>query len=251
VRMGNPRLVEVTAETRVGMQAVAADVDVPRLLAAIRSFNRAASEGRAGWQPSLPLEMAFMEAVQEDVEASGNPVPASPARPPETAPAPRTGGGTPKSSTSPAPVEASDPPAMSSAPAPTGEITIQHVLERWRDILAAARRRDPRTQALLNSSRPLGLEDGVLVLGFASDVLRDKMEKGHSLELAKAALREVLGGDLGIRSALTMSVADAQAGEGSSPSIDTGGMVAAALKDLGAEVVDVRPLQPEERAPDV
>jgi DNA polymerase-3 subunit gamma/tau len=129
--------------------------------------------------------------------------------------------------------------------ASAGTVTFQLVIDHWKEILAAARRRDPRTQALLNSCRPMGLETGVLVLGFASDLLREKMEKGHSLSLAREALEEVLGIPIEVRSALTSGQA-AALGDASPATVQDDGMVATALRDLGGQVVDVKPVLPEE-----
>ncbi len=254
IRMGTPRLVETTSEVRAEMEAQAAGVEVGALLSAIRSFNRAASEARAGWQPGLPLEMAFLEAVRGS-GPEADPAAAKPIASPRPAPAPagrpvegRKATADTQTAAAPGHTEAPRTPAQ---PTRSGSVTFQTVLDHWREILGAVRQRDPRTQALLNSSRPLGLEGGVLILGFASDLLRDKMEKGHSLALVRDALREVLGSDLEIRSALSAGRAAGPSDEASPAPVGNAGMVAAALRDLGAQVVDVKPALPEDRRPDV
>ncbi len=249
IRMGTPGLVETTAEMRSVMEAQAGGIEVSGLLTAIRCFNRAASEARAGWQPSLPLEMAFLEAVRGLApEAEFGPArPAAAVRPTKPPPAGRPAG----NRQAEAPTQPDEPVGAPSPPAQAGSVSIQTVLDRWRDILGAVRKRDPRTQALLNSSRPLGLEGGVLILGFASDLLRDKMEKGHSLALVREALREVLGSEVEVRSSLAggrVAPAGEQAG---GAAVGDAGMVAAAMRDLGAQVVDVKPARPEDRRPDV
>jgi hypothetical protein len=124
-------------------------------------------------------------------------------------------------------------------------LSFQIVLDQWREILLAARRHDPRVQALLNSCRPLGLETDILVVGFRSDLLREKMEKGHNLSRARQSLEEVLGFPVGIRCVLTELWAPDGADVDKSPVMEDGGMVATAVKDLGAHVVDVKPLPPE------
>jgi DNA polymerase-3 subunit gamma/tau len=213
-------------------------LDVPFLLAAIRAFNRAAVEGRSGWQPGLALELAFVESAQGVEPDPPAPPSAAPARRPPPSPAPR-----------PAEPEVKAAPAAprgAPAGAPTGEVTFAMIVARWRDVLAAARKRDPRTQALLNSCRPLGLEGGVLVLGFASDLLRDKMEKGHSLALAREALQEVFGVGVEVRSALTSGAAPEGRPETAPGPMEEDGMVATALRDLGAQVVEVKPVPPDD-----
>jgi DNA polymerase-3 subunit gamma/tau len=247
--MGNAQLLEVAPEARVEMARQAEAVDVPELLTAIRAFNRAAVEGRPGWQPGLPLELAFLEACQPATEAakpSGDPHPqTAPAAPAATRTEPPS-----RRSGNPGPVAAVREENRMSLQRPAGEasagtVTFQLVIDHWKEILAAARRRDPRTQALLNSCRPMGLETGVLVLGFASDLLREKMEKGHSLSLAREALEEVLGIPIEVRSALTSGQA-AALGDASPETVQDDGMVATALRDLGGQVVDVKPVLPEE-----
>jgi DNA polymerase-3 subunit gamma/tau len=237
-RMGNAQLLEVTAEMRAEMVRWSESLDVPALLDAIRAFNKAAAEGRAGWQPGLALELAFVDSVETQPANPPAAAPAAPPRRPEPA----------------KPPAAPDPPAKASSPAPrapapsapAGELTFPMIVARWRDVLAAARKRDPRTQALLNSCRPLGLEAGVLVLGFASDVLREKMEKGHSLALAREALLEVFGAAIEVRSALTSSGSTDGRPETPTEAMEEDGMVATALRDLGAQVVEVKTVPPED-----
>ena len=103
-------------------------------------------------------------------------------------------------------------------------------------------------QALLNSCRPLGIESGVLIIGFKSDLLREKMEKGHNISIASKALEEISGLSMGIRCVLTGSWMPGRDGLDKPPLIEDGGMVATALRDLGAQVVDVEKLPPESRS---
>ncbi|MEJ2563632.1 MAG: hypothetical protein P8Z42_13235, partial [Anaerolineales bacterium] len=126
-----------------------------------------------------------------------------------------------------------------------GEISFQHVNDRWSEVLAVARRFDPRIQALLNSCRPLGFQTGTLVIGFRSDLLREKMEKGHNLALAAQALQEVFNKPVGIRCILTETWEPQAVGDHQPPPMESGGMVSTALRDLGAHVVDVENLPPD------
>ena len=116
----------------------------------------------------------------------------------------------------------------------------QRVLDAWPDLLAAAYGRDPQTQALLNSCKPLGVDDHTLVLGFQSDLLREKMEKGHNRRIVSEALVAVLEADLDVRCVLLQDWGNDRS-TATSPPLPEGGMVATALRDLGAEVVDYGP----------
>jgi DNA polymerase-3 subunit gamma/tau len=113
----------------------------------------------------------------------------------------------------------------------------QKVLDAWPELLSAAYDRDPRTQALLNSCKPLAVDDKSLVLGFKSDLLREKMEKGHNQEIVSESLSAVLDTELGVRCVLLQDWGSDQ----SAVPLPEGGMVAAALRDLGAEVTDYGP----------
>ena len=53
-RRGAPRRASTTRRTRIGRKA---------LLAAIRAFNGAVQDWQGGWQPQLPLELAFLGAA--------------------------------------------------------------------------------------------------------------------------------------------------------------------------------------------
>jgi hypothetical protein len=140
------------------------------------------------------------------------------------------------------------PPNLKTSPEPetSDSVNFRQLMDRWSEILSAIYEHDPRTQALLNSSKPLGLEKGQLVIAFRSDLLREKMEKGHNLALVREALKMVLGGEIGVRCVLL----DRWQGSGeSSANSDTtfadGGMVETALRDLGAQVVDVEQMPTE------
>ncbi len=63
IRMGSGETVEATPEQRAQMGKHASGMEPGWLLECIRAFNAAAAETRAGWQPSLGLELALVESV--------------------------------------------------------------------------------------------------------------------------------------------------------------------------------------------
>ena len=65
------------------------------------------------------------------------------------------------------------------------------------------------------------------------------MEKGHNQEIVSECLSEVLDVELGVRSVLLQDWGSDWSTAPTVP-LPEGGMVAAALRDLGAEVVDYR-----------
>ncbi len=125
-------------------------------------------------------------------------------------------------------------------PESQGGSDFQRVLDAWPELLRVAYGRDPQTQALLNSGKPLAVDDNSLVLGFQSDLLREKMEKGHNQEIVSEALSEVMNAKLGVRCVLLQNWGSDRSTAPTVP-LPEGGMVAAALRDLGAEVVDYGP----------
>ena len=115
-----------------------------------------------------------------------------------------------------------------------GGLTIKIVSDHWRQILTLVRQRNPTTQGLLNSGKLLGVKDGTLFLGY-SEVLKFKMEKSENIEIVCQVLKQVLGMDVPVRCVVMK-------GRGPSlpPDVDSDGMVAAALRDLGGEIVDIQ-----------
>ena len=256
MKMDSGDLVEAQGETKKLMSRQAGQMSLDDVLVAIRAFSRAALEGRATWQPSLPLELAFVETA--DKRSGSEPVGGTrvePRREARPIPAPAVAADEETGAASHSPPaeggvlrEAAEPDQVETGP-PAGELGsagLQQVSGRWRDILTAARKYDARTQALLNSSRPLGVESGVLILGFRSDLLREKMEKGHNADIVGRALTEVIGVPLALRCVLVGSWTPGDEGPGrATPPVEDGGMVATALRELGGHIVDVGPVAPD------
>ncbi len=239
VRMGNADLVDVSADDRRTMAKQAEALPTTLLLTAIQAFGAAAADRATSWQAGLPLEIAFVESISaqpDELAESHNPASSQTYGAAEEA----------KPKKSRLVKDAAGPKVTSRSDAlAEGEISFQHVNDRWSEVLAVARRFDPRIQALLNSCRPLGFQTGTLVIGFRSDLLREKMEKGHNLALASQALQEVFNQPVGIRCILTETWEPQAVGDHQPPPMESGGMVSTALRDLGAHVVDVENLPPD------
>jgi DNA polymerase-3 subunit gamma/tau len=222
VRMGAAPGPEFSAEEKANMARHAQGFSVAALLRVIRLFNYAANEARNAWQPSLPLEMAFIEALED---AGG-----STSAPPAAAKGANAGG---QSSAPTEPPKAGAAPE-GEAPAASGEITFTG--RHWDAVKEAVRAGNANTHALLNSCRGRELRGSVLYLGFASELLKEKVEKPENLELIQAALDKVVGGQLEVRCyTATGKGNELPAG------LDSSSMVAAALR-LGGEIVDANDL---------
>jgi DNA polymerase-3 subunit gamma/tau len=225
VRMGNANQVDATSEVRAQMAQHAQAFQIHELLRVIHAFNLAANDTRVTWQPALPLELAFIESLgkyakieapvqtREPAQQKTTLKKAFPQRPEQTA------------------VVKAVP--IQETPDPVHEPIPNNVGQHWREILAQVRQRNPQTQALLNSCKPLGIQNGALILGFNGEFAKSKMEQGENLEIIGQVMEQILGKAMPVRCVLSMG--------GKLPAdIDQDGMVASALRDLGGEIVDIQ-----------
>ena len=243
IRVGNADLVEAGVVDGEELKRQAEKTGMARLLAGLEAFSKAAREGRANWQPGLPMELAFLESLTETGRASapgGEPTEASAGGAAENA-----GPARKMREPDPTPLHDSGSEEKRARPQRANAAEgFQALLDRWEDILAAVYSRDPRAQALLRSGQPLDLQKGQLVIGFASDILREKMEKGDNLALAGQALEEVLGEPMTVRCVLEGAWQGGKK-QAAPPVVEDGGMVATAMRELGAHVAEVKSDPPE------
>ena len=148
VAMGNASQVEATAEVRSQMAHHAQELTVAELLKVIQAFNQAATETRSSWQPALPLEMAFIEAISLDEPSQANKSsPVSPAAP-SSSPSPAAN----KPANAPGSIkEAHTAPAEAREMSPEDAITNQRLDKSWNLVLAQLRNQNPSLYGLVNS----------------------------------------------------------------------------------------------------
>jgi DNA polymerase-3 subunit gamma/tau len=232
--------VDASAETRAARAAHSQKFSLPELLHTIRVFNHAASEARLSFQPALPLELAFVESIagnqSEQVGVSRVEPNAQKRTRPAAAPPGAVDGERPSSQrgSEASPLPASAPQAASTDLPSEGEVVnMEMIRQNWNRIGTLIRQRNPHTQALFISCKPLGFKDGCLVLG-ASDFVKAQLEKNEHTELAEQALAEVFGAQVPLRCVI------ASGKKGAPPDVDSDGIVATALRDLGGEIVDVQ-----------
>lgn len=210
-----------TAEERPRLQAMAKQAQPERLVQAVQLFSEVASERRAGWQPQLPLELAFVEATlppsATSPSASVAPVSQAPApqmsasssAPVTSAPAtpvamsqpavrraptrPVTTTASPREASSPEQSGQSQQTAPSGA-APAGVDTTLYaaVNERWRDVVGQLR--PVNLGAFLRDGRPMGVDaDGFLVLGFQHTLHRNNIDKESNRGIVETHLAKIFG----------------------------------------------------------
>ncbi len=228
IQLGNGEQVEATADVRTQMITHARALPTAEVLRMMRAFNAAASDPRGGWAPSLGLELAFAEMLETpqvaQIETGTAP------RPPARSPA----ASQPEQSPARTQPVTSQTPAKSTESAPqTSAITFESVVKAWKQVAHLVKAKDTNVAALLNSSKPLEIRDGILLVAFASDILQEKFNRPESLELTRNALHEILGVNLPIQGIVT-------GGKNAlPPHVKPDGMVAAASQ-LGGEIVDIQ-----------
>ena len=111
---------------------------------------------------------------------------------------------------------------------------MKQVSDNFKNILGVLNRLNSSTAALLRSGKLLGVKNGAVYFGF-SEVLKAKMERSENLDLVRRAFRQVLNMDVPVQCIVYSGKAGALP-----PDVDSDGMVAAALRDLGGEIVDIQ-----------
>jgi DNA polymerase-3 subunit gamma/tau len=200
IRLGEANRVNAASEQRQRMDAQSDRLALDALVRATKLFNQAASELKSGWQPQLPLELAFIEALSRPPESapSSSPARARPAASPAHAErAPSTPAAQTKSTAASAPAAGSHSPAAAAANAPA----LGDVASHWSSILAEVKSRSVPTEALLRECRVVGVEGDVITLQWSIPNLQNTFEKGKGKKsLVEDVISQMLGRRLRIRS---------------------------------------------------
>jgi DNA polymerase-3 subunit gamma/tau len=230
IQMGNPDQVEATREVKTQMEAHANAFNTTDVLRMMKIFNNAATDLRGGWQPSLSLELALAEVIDAPAEVAQVAV-SSPQRV-----APRT---------KPQPVSASvaeSKPEVKSDASPNGEpaqpvvespaINSNDIVKAWKPLINALPKAQANLGALMNSVKMIDVQGKTLILGMASDVLVEKLNKPDQIETIQRLIKDHFHVDLAVRCVVTNA-------KGKLPShVAQDGMVAAAIQH-GGEIVDM------------
>ncbi|HEY4690733.1 MAG TPA: DNA polymerase III subunit gamma/tau [Anaerolineae bacterium] len=198
IKLGDSAHVNAPAEQRQRMEEQAARLDLEHLVRAIKLFNQAASELKSGWQPQLPLELAYLEALNRvgnsappaeprPAAAQSQPVSSNPAARPsaQSKPPVSSRGGAANKPVTPEPA-----PATKTA---TVDLALSDVTAQWTAVLSGLRSRSVQTWGLMNSCQLIGVEGDAVVLQWPSAMLRDKFEKGKDKRLVEDVMSEIIG----------------------------------------------------------
>jgi len=217
LRMGAALGPEYAEEDKERLKKQSKSFNLPDILRNIRLFHDAAGEAKTAWLPSLPLELAFIEALQVSKPATETQTPSAPTQAKPSAPI------QPKE----------NPPSLAQNMPPSSEpASVQLDNPAWQRVKDEVRAQDSNLHALLNSIKLREVRGASLYLGFGSDILKEKMEKTENVEILQAAMQHALGTRLDIN----CFVASGKSGE-LPLGLDSSGMVAAAVR-LGGEIVD-------------
>jgi DNA polymerase III subunit gamma/tau len=231
VAMGNAAQVDATAESRNQLAQQAQAFTVTELLRVIQAFNQAATEMRSSWQPALPLEMAFVEAITPPTAPASSPTGSETTKPAEAQKVNPIAGN-----------KLADPKlALDSDKTETAETASadasanQRLNSRWNQVYITVKEHNPKLAGVLNSAKVRVIKGNMLTLGFNGDFYLKTLENPASLELIKNVLKQVMDMELEVEAVLV-------SGKKSTPptDVDSDGMVASALRDLGGEIVDIQ-----------
>jgi DNA polymerase III subunit gamma/tau len=218
IQMGNAEQVEATREVKTQMEAHANAFNTSDVLRMMKIFNNAATDLRGGWQPSLSLELALAEVIDAPVEVAQVAAVASRTKPqPVSTPA-----------TESKPVVKSDAQPVAESPA----INSNDIVKAWKPLINALPKAQANLGALMNSVKMIDVQGKTLILGMASDVLVEKLNKPDQIETIQRLIKDHFHVDLSVRCVVTNA-------KGKLPThVAQDGMVAAAIQH-GGEIVDM------------
>ncbi len=243
MQAGSGSALPLTVETQKEMNERAKRFSSEQLLRAIRLFNQAAFELRNSVNPTLPLEMALVEAtIEESVANVGSS--ASSSTHPTAATPPKRGSSAKPKMENPTPSQPKTGPAESSdkenglkseavAEVPSNVSAINSLRENWNRVLAFVRPQNKIAEALLRGAEPVKVDGNLVVLGFFYEGHAERFEKqANGKALIEKALQEIFQQPYRVKCVISPQRARLKAVE-SDPVIRT------AVNQLGAQITDI------------
>ncbi len=161
-----------TDDERPQLEKMARRAEPDQLVRAVQRFSEAAAQSHTGWQPQLPLELAFVEASRPPA-----PVAAETAQPETTRSTRKHSGKQRVKERNPASSQqkTEQDEAESTASAPATAIPVENITQRWKEML---RQLSPPIAAPLWPAKPMGVDaEGALVIGFKHAFHRNKAKE--------------------------------------------------------------------------
>ena len=240
---------DLSAEEQEEAGPLLAAAGLDRIVGVLRAFGAADLKDAAAL--TLPLELALVEVVTGPQVSAAPAAPEraapqqpQPSRPPPrpAAPAARAPAAAAPNATDrrppPAQRPASPAPAPAPQPAPAADpgsdaARLATLERRWRDVVAASKGTGRiKIDAVLRSgSRPLSVEDGVVIIGFTHQKFVDMLREELDNPASRKALEEAVAGVLGSRHKV-QCVLQSQRPK------SAGGHLVRAAQEAGARLVD-------------
>ena len=128
-------------------------------------------------------------------------------------------------------------PESAGRPAPeasgASKVDLAAIQQNWNRIKQTAKELKVNLSGLLNSCTLVAIKNGALVIGFGSEVLKQKMEAEDNLRLARQAILKVTGMDLPV---MCVVLGNRSGSGGPDLDIEGDGIVGTAL-NMGGQVV--------------
>jgi len=207
-KVGNLDALLLTAEAQTEIQELASQFSVPQILRATRLFNQAAVELRASANPTLPLELALVEAIEGEVAASAAPRESPPRREASGASAPAA---KPESAATKKSAEkiSSETPVMSG-----GALTVETLNTNWKSVLERIKQYNRTVAAMLQNTEFVKVEGNLVVLGFHYEAHADRFEmQANGKELIERSLNDIFGQPYRVKCILSPKKARIKAAE--------------------------------------
>ncbi len=197
-------VIDVTRETVLG--ALRRGDESAEATSLLERLVRAHGEMKRLDPPELGFELLIAEWCVRPVSAPEPPKREPPTRPPSP-PAPS------ESEPSKAPVPEAPvpetPPIEQRQPLPAvGGVALEQVKEKWTEILTAAQKRNHGLPYMLGAAELLDCDSGVLTIGFQYAMYRDRLNDKRHRDPFEAALSEVLGAVVRVKSILVAQRTD-------------------------------------------
>jgi DNA polymerase-3 subunit gamma/tau len=220
VRVGTSDLIDGSDERRLQLEEQAEQIGRTALLKAIRAFNGAVNEIRAGWQPQLPLELAMVEStkpvVEEEVEVVKVVRPKAEKQP------------TPEEHIEATSEDGDEEDGVVSL------VSLSQFLSGWESLKKTAYQINRRLPALLDWCQPYRVSGNTLVFGLTNPVFKPKLEKQITQDDLQRAVDHIYGSGLNIR----FEVIDENTSQDQelAERISGDDFLARAVNELGAEI---------------
>ena len=242
---------DLSAEEQEEAGPLLAAAGLDRIVGVLRAFG--AADLRDAAALTLPLELALVEIVTgpQVSAAPAAPERAAPQQPQPSRPPPRPAAPSARAPTAaapnatdrrPPPAQRPPPPPRAPAPQPTPDADpgsrLAALERRWRDVVAASKGTGRiKIDAVLRSgSRPLSVENGVVIIGFTHQKFVDMLREELDNPASRKALEEAVAGVVGSRHKV-QCVLQSQKPRAA------GGHLVRAAQEAGARLVDASATQ--------